>query len=222
MKKQILFWLFVFTSLQNNAQEYLHINVQSPQFSYTPISNEQHQFHFSIGILDYYVPTMSSVVEVVNDTLEVKMFYDITQQVVNFSNLNIYDNDVYYNEALPENVTHIKMSVNVILIEDNPPYNIITVESLYYRIIDLSNMSIQSNTLLNAVIAPNPTAGTCILTTPQKFDQIKVFDLLGKEIWSMQPSDVTTQIKLDHCQPGVYLVKLIRGNQEVIQKLVVE
>ncbi|MBS1533754.1 MAG: T9SS type A sorting domain-containing protein [Bacteroidetes bacterium] len=222
MKKSLMILLLTFTISNGIAQEYIHINVNSPQFSYTPISINQHQFNFSIGILDYYIPTMSSVVEVVNDTLEVKMYYDITQQVVNVSNLNIYNNVVYYNQELPPNVTHIKMSTNVILIEDNPPYNVITVESLYYRIIDLSNLGQETLNKTTTNIFPNPASDKLTINADKSLDKVTFYNSVGQEVLTINPKSPTLNIDINQLKAGIYMVSLQSNNQIETKKIIIE
>lgn len=188
--KKILILFFILISTKNNAQEYVRNSVQNTIFNYQQISLNNHQFNFQTSILDYHVVAFSNSINIVGDTLEIKMFYDITELVFNIGNLNIYNNTLTHNQVLPENINYIKMSTNVIMIEDNPPYNPITIENVYFRIFNLNNLSINTNGLLNTVsIFPNPAKENITISNNLIFDKAIVTNNLGQNVTTFYKND---------------------------------
>ena len=189
---------------------------------YQAISLNQHQFRFQTSILDYFVPTFSSTTEIIGDVLAVKMNYNITEQVFNFGNLILYDNLVDYNQLIAPNVTQIKMSTNVTMIEDNPPFNTITVADAYFRIFDLDNLSVMTNSAVKSNIFPNPTTGSFTINSPTEIKVIEIYDVVGKQVMSVTSKNNTERIQLINCQAGVYFIKLTSNNGSVVKKLIVQ
>jgi hypothetical protein len=222
MIKQVLLTISLLFAIESNSQEYVYNFVQGSILNYQPVSLNQHQFRFQTSILDYFVPTFSSTTEIIGDVLEVKMYYDITEQVFSFGNLITYNNLVDYNQLIASNVTQIKMSTNVIMIEDNPPYNPIAVDNLYFRIFDLENLSINANSELISTIFPNPTTGSFTINSPIKINTIELYDIVGKQVMSLTSNKNTERIQLINSPAGVYFIKLTSDNGSVVKKLIVQ
>lgn len=222
MIKKIFFLFFILFIIKSNAQQYVYNFVQGSILNYQPISLNQHLFRFQTSILDYFVPTFSSTTEIIGNVLEVKMIYNITEEVFSFGNLISYDNLVDYNQLIASNVTQIKMSTNVIMIEDNPPYNPITVEDAYFRIFDLDNLSLNTNSNLISNIFPNPTTGSFTINSRTKINTIEVYDIVGKQVMSVTSKNDTERIQLINCPAGVYFVKLTSDNGAVVKKLIIQ
>lgn len=222
MRKKLFFLFFILFIIKSNAQQYVYNFVQGSVLNYQAISLNQHQFRFQTSILDYFVPTFSSTTEIIGDVLEVKMNYNITEQVFNFGNLILYDNLVDYNQLIAPNVTQIKMSTNVTMIEDNPPFNTITVADAYFRIFDLDNLSVMTNSAVKSNIFPNPTTGSFTINSPTEIKVIEIYDVVGKQVMSVTSKNNTERIQLINCQAGVYFIKLTSNNGSVVKKLIVQ
>lgn len=222
MRKKLFFLFFILFIIKSNAQQYVYNFVQGSVLNYQAISLNQHQFRFQTSILDYFVPTFSSTTEIIGDVLEVKMNYNITEQVFNFGNLILYDNLVDYNQLIAPNVTQIKMSTNVTMIEDNPPFNTITAADAYFRIFDLDNLSVMTNSAVKSNIFPNPTTGSFTINSPTEIKVIEIYDVVGKQVMSVTSKNNTERIQLINCQAGVYFIKLTSNNGSVVKKLIVQ
>lgn len=222
MRKKLFFLFFILFIIKSNAQQYVYNFVQGSVLNYQAISLNQHQFRFQTSILDYFVPTFSSTTEIIGDVLAVKMNYNITEQVFNFGNLILYDNLVDYNQLIAPNVTQIKMSTNVTMIEDNPPFNTITVADAYFRIFDLDNLSVMTNSAVKSNIFPNPTTGSFTINSPTEIKVIEIYDVVGKQVMSVTSKNNTERIQLINCQAGVYFIKLTSNNGSVVKKLIVQ
>lgn len=114
------------------------------------------------------------------------------------------------------------MSTNVIMIEDNPPYNPIVVDNLYFRIFDLENLSINANSKLISNIFPNPTTGSFTINSPIKINTIEIYDIVGKQVMSLTSNKNTERIQLTNSPAGVYFIKLTSDNGSVVKKLIVQ
>jgi hypothetical protein len=71
-------------------------------------------------------------------------------------------------------------------------------------------------------IFPNPTKGkfTIELENTSKNSLIVISDLVGKVIFSKTIIDNTLQIDISNQPKGIYLVKIINGNNVTTQKIV--
>ena len=182
MEKKLIVLFFILISIKNNAQEYVRNSVRSTIFNYEQINLDNHQFNFQTRIDDSHIVAFSNSINIVGNTLEVKMVYDITEMIFNIGNVNLYNNDVNYNQSLPENVDYIKMSTNVIMIEDNPPYNPITIEDVYFQIFDLNNLSVNKNLVNTVSIYPNPANDNITISNDFTFYKAIIINSLGQNV----------------------------------------
>ncbi len=202
-----------------NAQQYVYNSVQGSQFTYLQVNTNSHKFTFVTYILDYHLPVLrTSEILIVGDTLEVKMFYDITALVFNIGNLDSYSNDVFYNQIIPQNVSVIKMSTNVIMKADNPPYNPITINDVYTKIINLNSLSNHQNSFENSSIKvfPNPTTNLINIDfgNIQENSLINMKNILGQTILTKKIFNVD-KTNLEINEPnGVYLIEVINDKLE--------
>ncbi len=74
------------------------------------------------------------------------------------------------------------MSTNAITYGENPPFEPITVTDIYSRVIDLNNLSINSNHIKKIVVYPNPTKETIIISNNLLFDKAIVLNNIGQKI----------------------------------------
>ena len=182
MEKKLIVLFFILISIKNNAQEYVRNSVRSTIFNYEQINLDNHQFNFQTRIDDSHIVAFSNSINIVGNTLEVKMVYDITEMIFNIGNVNLYNNDINYNQSLPENVDYIKMSTNVIMIEDNPPYNPITIEDVYFQIFDLNNLSVNKNLVNTVSIYPNPANDKITISNDFTFYKAIIINSLGQNV----------------------------------------
>lgn len=70
-------------------------------------------------------------------------------------------------------------------------------------------------------IYPNPVSnGKIYITTKQNLNKdIKIFDVLGKEIYSV--SLFGKELNISKLTPGIYILKIKEGNNSATRKLVV-
>jgi hypothetical protein len=216
MIKQLLLTISLLFAIESNAQQYAYNFVQGSILNYQPVSLNQHQFRFQTSILDYFVPTFSSTTEIIGDVLEVKMYYDITEQVFSFGNLITYNNLVDYNQLIASNVTQIKMSTNVIMLEDNPPYNPIAVDNLYFRIFDLNNLSVDTHGFKNKVsIYPNPAKENITMSANFIFDKAIIVNNLGQHVNTLYKNkeDIYDVQSLSN---GIYYVSYYTKSNDIV------
>lgn len=186
MKKRLIVLFLVLISIKTNAQEYVTTSVRGTIFNYDQVSSDNHQFNFRTRILDSHIVVFSNTIDIVGDILEVKMFYDITETMFTVGDENVYNNTVNYHQTLPANVNYVKMSTNVIMTEDNPPYNPITIENVYFRIFDLNNLSAgNSNSAKTVSIYPNPAKDNITVSNNLIFDKATIVNSLGQEVTAL-------------------------------------
>lgn len=70
-------------------------------------------------------------------------------------------------------------------------------------------------------VYPNPSHGKMHLNMSQVIDELHVYDLQGRIVYSSQPKKHNVQLDLK-IQKGFYILKLYSGNQQFTQRIVVE
>jgi len=216
MKRELFILFFILLSIKNEAQEYVRNSVQSTIFNYEQIGLDNHQFNFQTRILDYHIVGFTNSINIVGNTLEVKMIYDITELVVNIGNVNLYNNTLSYNQVLSEDIDYVKMSTNVIMIEDNPPYNPINIENVYFRIFDLNNLSVDTNSFKNKVsIYPNPAKENITISDNFLFEKAFIVNSLGQHVNTLYKNkeDIYDVQSLSN---GIYYVSYYNKSNDVV------
>ncbi len=73
-------------------------------------------------------------------------------------------------------------------------------------------------------IYPNPAKGLVNITLAERLTNgtIELYDVLGKQIYSIQITSLTAIIDLSNIASGLYTIKVSDGNKSLIKKLIVE
>jgi hypothetical protein len=216
--KKILIILYVSIYFLTNiyAQQNVNNKVQSSTFEYQQISSNSQQFTFKTWILDYFIVTNISSINIINDTLEVRMLYDITESTFNFGNPIYYENTINFNQVIPSSINFIKMSTDVKLLSDNPPYNPLTIENVYFRIIDLNNLGLTKEKVNKIDIYPNPTSNMVQITF-RKLEQnskITLENSLGQKTSEQTFKNLDTIYYPIDGESGLYFLTIENENGE--------
>ena len=89
--------------------------------------------------------------------------------------------------------------------------------------VDCSSLSLEDNILGNSVqFYPNPTKDNLTIENTNLTDfNIEIFDILGKEVFSINNKGVRNQnINLSSLKTGVYLMRITADNQTITKRLV--
>ena len=73
----------------------------------------------------------------------------------------------------------------------------------------------------NVGIYPNPNSGSFVVTTTEHAKAIVVSDMLGNELLSVTPANYTTTINLSTQANGIYFVKIITDNAQIVKRMVI-
>lgn len=178
--KNIFATLIICLSFSSNSfSQNVTNTVLSTNFEYYSPNLNEHLFTFTTNFFEANPQNNTHSIEIIGDTLFVKMYYNIIGFWVPESDNQSIDT-VTFDQALPATVHRIKMSTNVITYRDTAPYDEITVADVYYRIIDL-DLSIIQNNFKNISIFPNPTSGKINISNDEAaFDKIIILNNLGQ------------------------------------------
>lgn len=210
MKKNIIF-LFILLSQLSFSQMYVTNFVTASTLNYVQISSNQHQFNFTTIIADtFFINPRTNSISFDNNTLHVSVLYDLTVPVFGNESYNNYYDSLTYNQEIPSNVDYIKMSTNVLTFEDNPPYNPITVEDVYFKIIDLNNLGTNFSSIENTTVFPNPTNDTITITfgESQETYTIVLQTILGQTVFKKTISGVSEVTYPIENEKGIYLLTI--------------
>lgn len=83
------------------------------------------------------------------------------------------------------------------------------------------NLSTADNSLAQVVLYPNPTSNILNIQTKNNID-IQIFDITGKSVFSANQVSNGSQLQLGSLKAGLYLVKLIDGQNQSTQKLIIK
>lgn len=224
MKKNIIF-LFILLSQLSFSQMYVTNFVRASTLNYVQISSNQHQFNFETRIANtFFINPWTNTISFSNNTLHVSLLYDLTIPVFGDDLYSsIYYDTIQYEQAIPSNVEYIKMSTNVLIFEDNPPYNPITVEDVYFKIIDLNNLGTNFSSIENTTVFPNPTNDTITITfgESQETYTIVLQTILGQTVSKKIISGVSEVTYPIENEKGIYLLTIENEKGETsTQKIV--
>lgn len=155
--------------------------VLSTNFEYNSSNQNNHSFRFTTNFFEANPQNNSHEIEVIGDTLFVKVYYNVIGFWV-FESFNQSVDNFLYNEVIPASVRYIKMSTNAITYGENPPFEPITVTDIYSRVIDLNNLSINSNHIKKIIVYPNPTRETINISNNFLFESAIVLNNIGQKI----------------------------------------
>lgn len=81
----------------------------------------------------------------------------------------------------------------------------------------LSNSEFEINDL---TVSPNPTNNDWILSASQTIESVKVYDILGKEVMSINPNLTEVSIDASQLNSGIYLARIASASGTKTMKLV--
>lgn len=213
MKKLILIsciFLYFYTS---KAQNITGI-VTGTTFNYLRISNTQHNFtfhtYFNLGYQTTCPTLINPTFSIVNDTLFVNVYYDITGAWP-ASFCNSLDT-ITYNNSLPSNITHIITSTNVIGYNNTPPYipATLTYENVYTQDFNLT-LSFNEFIFNKISLFPNPTNNNFTIPNNTIFDNFKIFNNLGQVLKSFTKNS-QNDYNISDLKTGVYNIIFLDEN----------
>lgn len=69
-------------------------------------------------------------------------------------------------------------------------------------------------------IFPNPVKDYLNIRSSVKIDNVVIFDILGKEVFQVNPEIIAPRIDVNNLPSGVYLVKITSGNESKTIKVI--
>ncbi|MEZ5058237.1 MAG: T9SS type A sorting domain-containing protein [Saprospiraceae bacterium] len=69
------------------------------------------------------------------------------------------------------------------------------------------------------ILYPNPSKGSFTLLSENELDQIRIFDIVGKQIFFANPKQTTFEVNLEHEAEGIYFIKIKSDNKIETKKL---
>lgn len=151
-------------------------------FSYQQISVNEYHFTFQTTFSsggEACPHLVDHAFTIVDDTLYVKGYYNVT-------GASLFDpcmstDTVIYNNSLPSNVIHIKMTTNAVGANFTPPYNpsIINYEDIYFHVFDINLSNTQFDNSYSHIY-PNPTQGLISVSNDINYEAIEVVNNLGQ------------------------------------------
>lgn len=88
---------------------------------------------------------------------------------------------------------------------------------------DTTQLSVSQNEIQDSLtVYPNPNNGTFTLTSSNRLQQIIISDIIGKEIENISPNSMSTEISLNYCKTGTYLIKCISEQNVLVKKIIIK
>jgi hypothetical protein len=84
----------------------------------------------------------------------------------------------------------------------------------------ITSLGLQTITSKEILMYPNPTTGIFHIDSKNiKLSNVTIYDGLGRIIYTVNPTDFKTLINLTQFADGIYMVKIVQENIEIIKKL---
>ncbi len=84
---------------------------------------------------------------------------------------------------------------------------------------DFTTLGVDNIFLNSLKVFPNPASETLYISSSINIEEVKMFDVLGKEVLS---TNETSRLKVNQLQSGLYFLKLFANNESVTKKIVIE
>lgn len=91
-----------------------------------------------------------------------------------------------------------------------------------FQIISKGSLGVNNNLITKLSIHPNPVKDIIFFTSDKRFTQVKIYSVLGKEVYSKPLESSAVSLKLGNLDSGMYLIKLFMGNSSIITKRIVK
>lgn len=215
MKKLVLISCFFLSFITIKAQDITGLVINT-NFNYQMINSSQYNFTFHTFFNFGYESTCPTLINttfsIVNDTLVVKGFYDITGAWPQVG-CNSFDT-VIYNNSIPSNIHFIEMSTNVISYNNTPPYipSIVTYENVYHQTFEISTLNNNSfNDSVKYKIYPNPTNGTFTISNNINYEKIIIYNNIGQNIKTINKIS-SGKYEIGELHSGIYYLLFFDEN----------
>ncbi len=98
-------------------------------------------------------------------------------------------------------------------------YNVSSNQQLH--IVESSTLSEPTFKENRLMVYPNPSKGEVVLNTNFSYFDIRIYNLLGVEVFSQLNINNNQKLNLKHLSSGVYALKLISGSKKIIKKIII-
>src|SRR5690606_26953104 len=214
--KKIMFIFLTFSTIAK-SQDITNI-VTATTFQYHPIENNEHQFvfhtYFNIGVDETCPPVTETSFTVSNDTLYVRIYYDIRgawpQVGCDRIDTVIYDNEI------PDGIHYATTTTNVIGYDEDNPQQPYTYEDVYQHTFDLANLDITNGQSQLFLVFPNPVKDKLMVENPDlKTTSVKLRSASGKLVANQDVYTKRIEINLKHLPKGVYFVTIEQNGKRL-------
>ena len=89
------------------------------------------------------------------------------------------------------------------------------------HIIESSTLSISENKVDDIALFPNPSLGKFTLSTNLDNYQITLYNILGLRVYSDSNLSGTTDVNFDNLKSGIYVLKIISEERELIKRVII-
>lgn len=96
------------------------------------------------------------------------------------------------------------------------PNNEMYIDAITYS----DALSVNEEALNSFKAYPNPVVDYLYLSTPSKVDLVEVYDILGKNVISINPAIVSPKIDMRNLSSGAYIVRVSIGDQSKTMKII--
>ncbi len=90
-----------------------------------------------------------------------------------------------------------------------------------FKTITITPIGFEEDRISSFTMYPNPADDKLVISNLEKDALIKVYNIVGEEVYMTKHVNKTTQIELDHLTTGSYFVKVQGKSSSITKKLIV-
>lgn len=88
-------------------------------------------------------------------------------------------------------------------------------------VLDANDISVQEPATVDFNMYPNPTDGDFRIRSTEKIESVRVLDITGRQVTSLNPNSMDFRVSTDSWSPGVYIVQVKSGSLTGTSRLTV-
>ena len=154
------------------------------------------------------------------------IFVSLGSNAQNKSTLSVHQNETSPTQIIISDISKITFEndeMNVIVKNSNEPH-LFELSGINKITFDLVTEAVESITHNNTSLHlyPNPTENHLFIETEHEIKEIVIYDVYGRvsTVYRLQSTDFVHSIDVTNLNTGIYFIKVVTDNKEIVKRFV--